>query len=495
MSHKKVRFHYDIPTHAVGGQGIVLSEIHHVELDENNNVVSSTGKFNDNKGKCYDFTMNSDAGDNVKESGVTNSFVKNKEVARCFKKRRGKKTDSYLMVLKSENILKKDVAGRLLYRLPSHIIMPEGKKNLAYLQKMEPTAQLGCIGFYGDKRRQTYVVKAVSDRDRVTWLKLMDCCDSPYILPLITYQVLKKKDKTANLMLMEKCDCDLWDLIQNTRKVGRRLSQDRSIAILECLAHGMKCISESVFISHGDIKPENVFISGSRTFIADFDTLEVGGSKCTGGTVEYYAFDRPSTGVIDSSDDVYAFGLVATGVIRTRVCPTDEELAMDVKDRHKKWMSELNDKAVPELANVISNCFLKRGERPSFEDIYYTIRELVAKGKYIHSKYSGSRSLYRTTTATKVSKKNVVLSNSSRLKSRTKNTCDIIVEQPPSFRNSRTVSVDRRVTSVKSGLDVMEKIEEDDDSQNSEDGGDTFEHEKKMTSKKGVFSKITSFFS
>lgn len=220
------------------------------------------------------------------------------------------------------------------YKLPSHV---EWNKQQYQLSKYEPTCQKGGIGWYVNQSKPNskgMVFKTNTTEEGQHWKGLMSSVINKHLLPLeLSFRAgAGKGDKRWYVMGMQECDMDLWDYIV---KEGYKPCMSEALKISRGIAGALAAISRSEYKTHGDVKPENIFVSINKDkkttqyWLGDFDTCEVGGSQAVLGTVEYFAPSRPATGVINQKDDVFAFGLVMLCLLTGEIYPTPEYLALD----------------------------------------------------------------------------------------------------------------------------------------------------------------------
>jgi tetratricopeptide (TPR) repeat protein len=152
-------------------------------------------------------------------------------------------------------------------------------------------------------------IRAAFDRETELWSRLGGV---PHIMPLIGFDTVDGRP----VILMPAIARD-HDGIRTVRDVLNRTEPDVEVAasLSAQLAMGMHLAAERLpGLVHGDLKPENLLLSGGMLFVSDFGLARVaddGRPSDLKSTVAYQAPElRADPPVPATASDIYAFGVI-----------------------------------------------------------------------------------------------------------------------------------------------------------------------------------------
>ena len=174
------------------------------------------------------------------------------------------------------------------------------------------------------------------------------------------------------------------------------LEADRALGVVEQILGGLAAAHRAGFV-HGDIKPENVVMTGDGTMkVTDFglaraavspDGTAVGaaGRATAGGmllgTAAYVAPESVTRGVVDEQSDVYATGVVLFELLTGQV-PFDGPDALAVANRHVHESVPLPSEVVPGLPSAV-DAVVARATARDPQARFATAREFLAAARAV----------------------------------------------------------------------------------------------------------------
>lgn len=152
-------------------------------------------------------------------------------------------------------------------------------------------------------------------RTQETWKKrfkyeyenMVKLVQSPYVLKVFNY--IEDEDS----YLMEKCDCDIFDYLENNPFV----TDDRLLDLINELLLGMKDVHDAGII-HRDLHLGNILMKDGHIILSDFglskDTMVVHSLKSTSTPKNSHYFMDPiglsSFTLLDKLSDIYSIGKI-----------------------------------------------------------------------------------------------------------------------------------------------------------------------------------------
>jgi serine/threonine protein kinase len=345
MSRQKIKPYYFIPTSVTVTErnsgsdtplNLNLDTIDKLDITPNN--FDAVLVYKDRHSRLFRCTLSSVTGSTTRKNVKRFSRVYNKEKMKMELVFEDNAESHGVQIKKSVHLL------------PSHVDMDD---DILKLAKYERTCQDGGLGWYTSKRGKEHnvVMKSNSSEEGLSWKQLCSSVKNPGILPLnFMFRATggkcteSKVSKTSKwyVMGMPQCDMDLWDYITSGIYKPKL---ETSMNMASKVASALAAISRSPFKTHGDVKPENIFVKFDEAgkpalWLADFDTCEKGGSKTNLGTKEYFAPDRSQTGCISEKDDVYAFALVFLSMLTASVYPSNRHILMSEEGRQLEYKKD-----------------------------------------------------------------------------------------------------------------------------------------------------------
>ncbi len=92
-------------------------------------------------------------------------------------------------------------------------------------------------------------------------------------------QVIREKDQIH--MVIEYCDCSLYQCMQSLKNKAKNLSEDQIRWAMKEVLNGIGHLHDKGYI-HRDIKPENMLITDSNLKLCDFGQVKPISSRYIG---------------------------------------------------------------------------------------------------------------------------------------------------------------------------------------------------------------------
>ena len=169
--------------------------------------------------------------------------------------------------------------------------------------------------------------------------------------------------------------------LRSLMRSGERLSPQQSLGVLAGALSGLAA-AHRLGVVHGDLKPENVVVSGDGVSkLVDFGQASPSGSRPSGGTPAYASPEVLRDETVDARSDVYAAGVILYELLAGQ--PPFEGSASEVAAAHLGKLAPRLDSVPRPVADLVARSLSKSPDnRPGSATEFLASLEEAATASY-----------------------------------------------------------------------------------------------------------------